>query len=626
MVAKREASSPNQVTVTAEEIQKIGAIDLDGIFAETPEVRVGGGSPAAQKIYVRGFEDKLLNITLDGATQPGYLSHHQSQLMVQPEFLKTVEVNAGAGAATEGPGALGGSIHLTHKGAEDFLKPGQDFGAFLKSGYLSNGNGLQEALAVYGRLSDNWNVAAGFDFIDVGGYDDGHGDEVTLTGHQQTGGYLKLDGKIADDQKLSLTYEKIHDEGLFWHRPNFNGYFNHPRAANVPVFNEADRDTLTLNYVWDPASDLIKTEATAFYNDYRIDRRDQYKMGVGSFGLDLRNTSIIATHSVTYGFDFRHDITSLKGGGSSSVFFPFPPTNAIRYQTTPDEKLDIFGLYIQDEWKITEPLLLSFGLRFDHYDFEDYQDNGFDDSHVSPNVLLSYQIIEPLTVYARYAQAFKGVTAIDTASRNEGATVNDPGTDGQTAENLDIGVRYDDGRFFGSASLFQQRIDDVIAFGATTRTNVGDLEAWGYNIEAGARFGGFTARIGVTESNPELNGNELTDISFGLGTCMGRSWNANIDYTFEAIRLSLGWSAEYVESFDDTPAGIPTKDSYFVNNLYARWQPVGSQDLILQLAVTNLFDEYYVDQATSGYNAQLGRVAGLPAQGFGVNLSASCKF
>lgn len=58
VVAKRDASSPNQVNVTAAEIQKVGAIDLTGIFAETPEVRVGGGSPAGRKIYVRGFEER----------------------------------------------------------------------------------------------------------------------------------------------------------------------------------------------------------------------------------------------------------------------------------------------------------------------------------------------------------------------------------------------------------------------------------------------------------------------------------------------------------------------------------------------------------------------------------------
>ncbi len=44
------------------------------------------------------------------------------------------------------------------------------------------------------------------------------------------------------------------------------------------------------------------------------------------------------------------------------------------------------------------------------------------------------------------------------------------------------------------------------------------------------------------------------------------------------------------------------------------------------VAVSNLFDEYYVDQATAGYNSQLQRVAGLPEAGRSLRLSASVQF
>lgn len=619
-----EANSDTAViteTVTAEEISLTQAVDLAGMFQNTPEVRVGGGSPAAQKLYVRGFEDKQLNITIDGATQAGYLTHHQTQLMIQPEFLKSAEVSAGAGAATNGPGGLGGTIRFTHKGAEDFLNPGQNFGVWLKSGYLSQGDGIQESFAIYGNLSESWSLVGGFDYLDVGDYTDGHGDKVSLTGHQQIGGYLKLDGDISLDQQISFTYERMHDEGTFWHRPNFAGAFPHPVAPNAPVFNRTDRDTFTINYEYNPIQEWLDIEGTAYYNNYRIDRKKQYEMGVESLGFDLRNTAVIEDHAITYGADYRHDETSFTGKGSVTGF-----AGTLVYNTTPDEPLDVFGLFAQDNWQIAEPLLLSYGLRFDYYDFEDYTGQNFDDTHFSPNAMISYQVIDPLNVYVRYAQAFQGVTALDSITRSEGGTVNDPDAEGQTAQNIDLGVRYDSGNWFANGSVFQQTIDDVLATPAGVRTNSGKLESWGYTLEGGYHNGPFAASLAVVQSFPELNGEELNDNDLGLGTATGRAWNATLDYTFEQARLNLGWSAQFVESYDDTPAGIPGKDSYFVNNLYAQWRPLENHDLYLNLAVTNIFDEYYVDQATSGYNTQLARVAGLPAQGRGITISANYKF
>ena len=79
-------------------LRRYQADDLQDIFSGMADVTVGGGgSPVAQKVYVRGLEDTLLNVTVDGATQSGYLFHHQGRLMVEPELLKSVSVSAGPG-------------------------------------------------------------------------------------------------------------------------------------------------------------------------------------------------------------------------------------------------------------------------------------------------------------------------------------------------------------------------------------------------------------------------------------------------------------------------------------------------------------------------------------------------
>ena len=59
------------VTITADDLDKRQAQDLNDIFRGDAEVSVGGSSGISQKIYVRGLEDTMLNISVDGAEQSG---------------------------------------------------------------------------------------------------------------------------------------------------------------------------------------------------------------------------------------------------------------------------------------------------------------------------------------------------------------------------------------------------------------------------------------------------------------------------------------------------------------------------------------------------------------------------
>src|SRR5690606_7367616 len=74
--------------VTREEIEQLQANDLEDVFRADPSISVGGANSVSQKIYLRGIEDTLLNVTIDGATQAGYLFHHQGRLSIEPELLK----------------------------------------------------------------------------------------------------------------------------------------------------------------------------------------------------------------------------------------------------------------------------------------------------------------------------------------------------------------------------------------------------------------------------------------------------------------------------------------------------------------------------------------------------------
>lgn len=615
------------ITVTADELDRLQPVDLEDVFSQDPSIRVGGGLGVAEKIYVRGIEDKLLHVSIDGAPQGGYLSHHQSQFTIEPELLKYVEVEPGPGGALQGPGALAGAIRFVTKDANDFLAPDETAGWFNKATYLSNGDGVKLTSALYGRAGDNLTVLASFTWFDIGDYEDGDGNVVDYTAHEETRAFVKGTAFTDDGQHaFSLSFETIGDKGTFRHRPNFYGYFNHPVAPNIPVEMVFGRDTVVATYTQSPADADRGLNATAYYTYNLTDHHGQYDMDYVSVGFDARYGAIYgveSNHTLTYGADYRADTLNFTGGGSISGF-----AATLNYQTIPDETVDIAGFYVQDEWQATEALEVILGARLDRYDYDDKDGNNYSDTGISPTLGLSYAIIPGLNLNGSYGYAFRGPTVIDAITANEGSTTNATTIDGEQATNAEIGLAYSRGVFTFAATAYHQEIDDIIVNSSLNepglRGNGGKLEVTGYDVSAAVRLGDFSASLAVSESEPELNGTPLTDVSFGLGSAYGRAWTSLFSYELASAPLRFGWSIERVEDFDNVPAGIPAKSGYTVHGASVDWRPTDRLSVVL--SAHNLFDEAYVDQATAGYNAQLSRVAGLPAAGRDLRLSASFRF
>ncbi|MDQ8181207.1 TonB-dependent receptor [Pelagicoccus sp. SDUM812005] len=614
------------VHVTDKDLERLQAVDLADIFSQDPSIMVGGGISAAEKIYVRGIEDKMLNVSVDGATQAGYLSHHQAQYSIEPELLKFAEAEPGAGAASAGPGALAGVIRFENKGAADFLEGDDTFGSFAKVSYGSNGDQLKLTGALYGNVNSTLSALFAYTYSESNDYKDGNGDTVELTSSDTDRAFLKLDAQIDANQTLDFSFEDRSNEGTFRHRPNFYGDFNHPRAPNDPVFMTFDRQTATLGYGYVASDRNLDLQAKLYHTDNSVDRADQYEMGYESLGFDLSNTAAYSDHTVNYGLNYRDDTAYFTGKGQTTLRPPFssflPP---LVYTTIPDETIEILGFFAQDEWQVTDRLQASFGIRWDEYEYSDKDGQTFKDSGFSPNLGISFAATDELDLNVSYGTAFRGVTPIDLITANEGGVTNHDSIDPEWAKNLEIGFQYDNGTYFANGTLYQQRIDDVI-LSSGIRDNGGDLEVDGYDFTFGLRHGEFTSSLGVSHSKPELNGAPLVDTDFGLGSSYGRTWNANTAYAFPDLKLNVGWSLNFVEKYDESTEPLAHKPSYAVHDFYAQWTTGEEENITLTLTLDNAFDKFYVDQATAGYNGQLARVAGLAAPGRDIRLSTSIKF
>lgn len=577
-------------SVTDTELEYYQAQDLEDIFRTDPSVTVGGSIGVAQKVYVRGLEDTYLNVTVDGAPQTSTLFHHIGRLSIDPDLLETVEVQAGAGEATSGFGTLGGAIRFKTKSAHDLLDPGESFGGSVSANYFTN-EGYKTSASLYGEINENWGILGSFVTAENKDMEDGHGHKINGSSSNKDLAFIKLDGYLTPTQTLSFSYEYRTEEGDFGRRPNW------PALEDVPLYPlETERHTVTANHSLS-VNQYINLEDTFYYTQAEVTQDavyGEYNGEVSTYGVDVRNTSEVQNHALTYGAEYRADeakAQSLESGAAPAV----------------KEEGDVYGIYLQDHWQALPNLLLSFGTRYDYYKLEQESTGvDIDSDGISSNIGFNYQIIDGLKLNAGYAQALRGKQVGDTFTLDVYGI--DPDLKEETAENIEVGLEYQQQNLRASATVFKSTIDDVIDVEDRIYQNVGKLESEGYELQATYWSQGFTAMASFSHVDSELNGQTLNGYDHvGLGISRGDTFGLNMSYALNPS-LEFGWNYTYVADLDNVEVDNPyveegssiDKPSYQVHDVFIQWMPLDNQDLQLNLAVTNLFDEYYRDHSSIG--------------------------
>ena len=124
----------------------------------------------------------------------------------------------------------------------------------------------RRSLTTYGNLTENLQLLATVSRSESRNWEDGHGNEQDNSDTNQAVGFLKLDYKIDEANRMALSYERSSDEALRYNRPNLNSPFGHPFQPNTLNQQETVRQTTIFNYYFNPeGNDLIDTRFTAYY-------------------------------------------------------------------------------------------------------------------------------------------------------------------------------------------------------------------------------------------------------------------------------------------------------------------------------------------------------------------------
>ena len=620
-VTAQRGSQTNTV-VRANRIELEQAVSLQDLFKQTPEVAIGGGAlPVAQKLYVRGLSERMLNITIDGAAQPESAYHHTGQVMIEPELLKRVEIEAGTGAASAGPGALAGALRFTTKNALDLLRPQEQTGFLLKGAHQSVNGGNKFSASAFGRIGTNLDWLLSQSALNSGDYFDGNGNRVANTAVSSRATFAKLGGSFGPAQQWQLTHERHQDEGQRNQRTNLLlADFNPGQRQRT------ERESTALHYRYAPDNPLLALSATLYQNENAIllaqGTPNFERDGTHSYGMNLANVMQLENHRISFGFDYRHDRAFAH----------------VAEAPLPDDHASVAGVFVEDEIALGKQWRLGAGARYDRYRYTFlkapgatpalYQSGHIDSSGASPSVNLTWAPEQNLSLRFSHARALRGVGVLEPflkAFQTNAAILNP-----ERARTTEIGAQWQRGAWFGNATVYRQQIDDYIGYD-DARQNLGKVKVAGYSASLGVRVRDGSLSLGVAKAKPQLNGEPLSSgEALLLGNASGRTWVLQLDTALPQYPLKMGWTVRLTEQLDYVPAGARSKPGFGVHDAYVQWLPQGQgamrDGLSLTLSVKNVFNKQYYDQSSFGYHPRWGQIAALPEAGRDVRLAVATRF
>ncbi|WP_238475031.1 TonB-dependent hemoglobin/transferrin/lactoferrin family receptor [Azospirillum cavernae] len=599
-------------TVGREQLDDAQANTLSTVLRTLPNVNFGGGPrPASQSPAIRGLLGPRVILSVDGARRNND-GGVNTPLLLDPDFIKQVDVVRGPVSAAYGSGGLGGVMAFETIGVEDVLAPGKTVGGRIKAGYRS----------ANGEASTNLTGAArtqGVDLLASVTYRD-YNTIHTGAGHTGTGGSgstLPNDGQLKsalvkstitpnEQNRFQLGYQKFADDLTGPNNPGGNTLF--------PFSQKLKRRQEQYNAAWafqDADKRLLDGKLSAYYTKFKLDSEsrvvpalDPTSAMTATFGASLQNSTSFETaswmkHRVTYGLDFYRDTAKNQSAGSPNSVLP-------------DGALQAFGGFIQDEIRILNDWTLTGALRQDSYRLSPSGQASSSNDRLSPKIALKYQPWSFLGVYASYGEAFRAPTLTEMFGNlnTTRALFNfrpNPSLKPETSKTKEAGLTlaFDDLLAKGDslrakATIFTEDVKDLISQQTIgTYRRVAPFSGTGLifqqrNVANAERWGG-EAEIAYT----------LDDLTLGLAysrlrakdSATGANLYAPPDKASLGVQYRLGdnWTLRYVgqaaaaQHYDST--ALRRRDAYVTHDVgvaYDRdWYRV-------DLGVTNLFDKAYV--------------------------------
>mgnify|MGYP006275135397 CR=1 FL=1 len=616
--------------ITLESLEEERPSDLAQLLEDVPGLEVAGGPRrTGQTINLRGFGRESVTLLVDGARQ-NFASAHDGVLFLDPSLLGRVETVRGSAAALYGSGASGGVIAFETVEADDMLGEDETWGARASAGYQSVNEERRGSAAVFGDAGDFEGMAA-LSVRESGDIALGSGNDLPAE-DRITSTLLSGEWDVTDALELEVGWLSFRNDAL---EPNNGQGASTVDGLNPLVDKEVSNDSYRASAFFDPASSLINLDLTAYYNEGQVDEVDP---AINRFiERDLTTAGVRAENRAEFavgGADMAL-VTGVEWYEDEQVGFDSDtPDN--RRGGVPSGKTEFTGAWAQLETTLdlggAGELIVLPGVRFDRFENSSDVSASNEDDAVSPRLAATWAPNDSVRLFASWAEAFRAPSLNELYITDTHFSlphpvlgprvfitnefIPNPALKPEETETLEIGAGFnrenllDDGdRFEIKGAWFRTEAEDLInlevdfAFSPTcfappffTPCSAGT--SFSENL-ASAELEGFEVAAAYTNGPWQLSGalfevdGEDTATGDPIGALQPLMGHITARYALEPARLTFGTRVGFAAEFDKTTDAAQERDGYTVVDLYVGWRPFETEDVRIDFAVENTFDEDY---------------------------------
>ncbi|MGF1730239.1 TonB-dependent siderophore receptor [Photobacterium kasasachensis] len=597
-------------SMLSEDMSLKQADHMSDLLRDIPGVDVGGTHSVNQRITIRGLGETDLDIRLDGASQHANMFHHIGNLTLNPDILKSVDIQVGNNSVTQS--GLGGAVYFETKDAKELLRYDEEFGVRVFGGYASN-DSQQGSITLYGLLGEKLDAMVYGHYVNRENFEDGNGDTTFGAAGDVYNILTKLGYELSDEHRFELAYDMYRDSGDYNPRPDMAGEANQSLSKDKLIPTDYDRDTVTLSYelrgdttrgkvsVYSSETEIVRDESVMAprWPSSRLSMNTAKNENVGVNVKFQSDYSLASLENVaTYGADYIDKNSSSSYGGNQFM----------------DETAISSAVFFEDQIFFTDRFSITAGIRFDDYERKAMTGTkDFDD--VTWALATEWGVTEDITLFASTRSLFKGPELMETFIRYQDVAFLADDIKPETGLNTQGGVRFNkyvEEHFFGAdLTLFQTDIDNYIVetYQRATRSylisNLGDVEIKGFEASVSYGYDAFNSKLSYSKSDMEdkTNGGPVIGGN-GRSMDVGDSIALTLDYQADSLDTIFGWSSILVRDEDNVQAGQPIKEGYNVHNLYAQWVPQTVDGLAVTFGIDNIFDEAYASHASRSGTAR----------------------
>lgn len=580
--------------ITQEDLQKKPIQNLKDVLQEVPGVQLTNEGDNRQGVSIRGLDSSYTLILVDGKrvnSRTAVFRHNDFDLNWIPvDAIERIEVVRGPMSSLYGSDALGGVVNIiTRKvgkawhgtlSLDSTIQENRDRGDSYNGNFFTSGPIVDDLLGVkvYGNLGKR------------------EKDKQEPSSTSKTGETPRIEGYTARGVSTEFSWTPTSDQAILFGY----GFDRQDRDSDSLNQNRMERQDYSISHNgrWDFGNSELR-----FYGD----KIDNLNPG-NSQPITARNNSLDGklvlplgeiNQLLTFGGEWRHDKLSdpvnLTGGNSSD-------TSASQY-----------ALFVEDEWRIFEPLALTTGLRMD--DHETFGD------HWSPRAYLVYSATDTVTVKGGWATAFKAPSLLQLSPdwtskscRGSCQIVGTPDLKPETSESFELGLYYagDKGVLdgvTGSVTAFQNNVDDMIDINRTSsRTDAPNYPNFvGFDKNGNPIFKYYNvnkARIRGVETEVKVPFNDQWKLTLNYTYNDGRDLSGGGNKPLQTLPFhtangTLDWaplddwsfyvSANYTGQQRATTDGTASPGGYVIWNTGAAWKV--TKQVKLRAGVLNLGDK-----------------------------------